>query len=78
MKPVESPHLCSNTKMCVRRQSDPLRSVNVALVLELQMQMTASSISPNAQLESHFKAPLFTSFHLLCCSHTHTHAPLTL
>lgn len=66
METVEGVHLCSNTKKCACRQSDLLRSVNATLVLELQMQMTASSIFPNTQLEKHFKASLSTSFHLLC------------
>lgn len=55
----EGSRLYSNTKkVCVFesvfRQSDPLRSVNVALVLELQMQMTACSIFPNTPLLERF------------------------
>ena len=74
MKPVEGPHLYNNTKTrSVCHRSNPFRSVNVTLVLELRMQMTATSIFPNAQLERPFKASLFTPSHLLHQSQTHTH-----
>ena len=63
--------VCVCVCVCACHQSDPLRSVNVAHVLELQMQMTASSIFPNAQLERRFKASLFTSVHLLRRSQAH-------